>query len=182
MYENKVPTSIITKEFGLSRTSVSRILRKYGIERRGVGRIPSPKKPKRETVPELPNSIWKPILGYEGLYEVSDKGQVRSVDRVNHLGSKHKGRILRERTIPNGYVAVALTKEGKQTQYSIHRLVAIAFYGEPTDKDMQVNHKDGNKKNNVASNLEWVTRVENMRHAHDTGLMPRGKGSRGART
>lgn len=89
--------------------------------------------------------IWKPINGYEGLYEISNTG------RVNSLIS---GRILK--TYPNnkGYLYVRLTKDGQHKAFSVHRLVANAFIPN-TERMEQVNHIDGNKQNNYSENLEW---------------------------
>lgn len=104
---------------------------------------------------ELKNERWKPIFGYDGMYEVSDLGRVRS---------KKYGdwRVLRERKQNYGYLQVALCKEGKIKWLSIHRLVADAFINNDNLFNDQVNHKDENKENNRASNLEWCTAQYNM--------------------
>ena len=103
------------------------------------------------------NEIWKDIKGDEGLYQISNFGKV-----------KRKNRILKNRKISQ-YKGVALSKEGKVKNYTIHRLVAQAFIDNPKNKK-EVNHIDGNKDNNMVNNLEWVTRQENQQHAYDTGL------------
>lgn len=111
--------------------------------------------------------IWKPIKNYEGLYEVSNLGKVKSL-------SKRKGFIettdivLKPRNI-KGYLSVHLSKKGITKNLLIHRLVALAFIPNPEDKP-EVNHIDGNKKNNCVSNLEWVTKSENDLHAYKLGL------------
>ena len=88
---------------------------------------------------------WLPVPGYEGLYEVSDHGKVRS-----------RKKVLKEHPMRNGYYNVSLFKDGKYKAYGIHRLVALAFI--PNREHLpQVNHKDGNKKNNAVENLEWCT-------------------------
>jgi len=100
-----------------------------------------------------------------GGYEVSEIGQVRSVNRfVPCRGGKRlvEGRVLKPFVCKNtGYLQVMIARK----KYSVHRLIAEAFCGAHTD-DQVVNHKDGNRQNNVASNLEWITRSENIRHAY----------------
>ena len=116
---------------------------------------------------------WKPIEGYEGLYEVSDFGRVKSVDHetpVNDvLGRAYtkriKGRMRKTSKCPSGYLQVTLTRpEGTREVALVHRLVASAFVVNP-EALPEVNHKDGNKTNNSATNLEWCTRIENVHHA-----------------
>lgn len=103
---------------------------------------------------------WRPVVGYEDFYEVSDCGRVRSLDRwVNTKGGAKrmiKGRILRE-WLRGRYLCVALLHHNF---YSVHRLVAEAFLPNP-DNLPQLNHKDENPSNNVASNLEWCTQAYN---------------------
>ena len=107
---------------------------------------------------------WKPVVGYEGLYEVSDQGRVRSVDRITRDGRRWKGRVLSTSKVSSGYLHTVLSVDGKYDHVYVHRLVADAFVPNPQGK-LEVNHKDGNKKNNVASNLEWVTHSENGLHS-----------------
>lgn len=103
------------------------------------------------------NEIWKEIKGYEGLYEVSNTGKVRS---VSHKIQSYGGRyfmtrpLIRKTRIVAGYVQVDLCKEGKKHEYKVHRLVAEAFIPHPSQLRF-VNHKDENKINNNADNLEW---------------------------
>ena len=109
--------------------------------------------------------IWKPIKGYEGLYEISNYGQVKSNKREGT-----KGLLMKPLVVPlNDYYKVKLCKNGKERKYSIHRLVAETFVPNPNDKP-QVNHKNGNKHDNYFENLEWVTCSENLHHAYRTGL------------
>lgn len=120
------------------------------------------------------NEIWKPIKDFEGLYEVSNLGRVKSFDRVVNCGHGKtrvmKGKILKEVKLRDGYFYVRLCKDTISTRKSIHRLVAETYIPN-LDNKKEVNHIDGNKRNNNVSNLEWVTPKENMRHAWETGLL-----------
>lgn len=111
--------------------------------------------------------VWKDIAGYEGFYQVSNMGRVKSLDRyVPHktFGKKFcKGHIMATHINNAGYVSVNLCKGNKYTSYDIHRLVAIAFLSNP-DKLPEVNHIDENKQNNHIGNLEWVTKQQNESH------------------
>ena len=107
---------------------------------------------------------WRDIEGYEGLYQVSSLGNVRSQRRKTT-----KGGLLKIAKNPCGYSFVNLCKNGKASLKRIHRLVAEAFVPNPNGYS-DVNHIDGNKENNKASNLEWVTRSANINHAYKTGL------------
>jgi hypothetical protein len=116
---------------------------------------------------------WKDVSGYEGAYQVSDFGRVRSCDRVvlHNFGgeAKRKGQILKGVPDKDGYLKVNLKCKQIGKSSIVHRLVAIAFIPNPENKP-HVNHKDGIKNNNVLSNLEWNTLCENRQHAYDTGL------------
>ena len=108
---------------------------------------------------------WKPVVGYEELYEVSDLGNVRSI--VNRKNS-YAGKLLKP-SVKKGYRTFGITKDGKTKWRKASRLAAIAFLPNPKNKPT-VNHKDGIKSNDVLSNLEWATIAENTQHAFDTGL------------
>lgn len=120
--------------------------------------------------------MWKDIPGYEGFYQASSLGQVRSIDRerVDKLGRKFrvKGKIRKLATSEDGYLEVDLNCNGVVKYVRVHRLVALTFIANPENKP-EVNHKDGNKKNNNIHNLEWATTAENIRHAIHTGLKDR---------
>ena len=111
-----------------------------------------------------PVEQWKDIDGFEGLYKVSSHG---SVKRLGRNERKLKPRMCK------GYETVCLCKNGIRHNRRLNRLVAIAFIPNPENKP-EVNHKDGNKRNNTVSNLEWCTASENQRHARSTGLSPLG--------
>jgi hypothetical protein len=115
------------------------------------------------------NEIWKEIDGYDGIYEVSNKGRVKSLARFDLQGHKLKERILRPAVNSSGYCTVCLSKGGHRRLFTVHRLVAQTFISNPENKP-SVNHIDGDKTNNATTNLEWNTYLENMRHAINTGL------------
>jgi hypothetical protein len=102
---------------------------------------------------------WREIPGYEGFYWASSEGRIRN-------------RFGKIRTLSNhrdGYLKISLSVRNAKTTGSVHRLVASAFIPNPENKP-QINHKDGNKRNNIISNLEWSTSEENNNHAYETGL------------
>ena len=101
--------------------------------------------------------IWKDIVGYEGLYQVSNLGNVRSLN-YNHTG---KEKLLKQNINCNGYNYVVLAKEGSRKTYTIHRLVAIAFIPKSENKDC-VDHINGIRTDNRVVNLRWATLKENM--------------------
>ena len=115
--------------------------------------------------------IWKDIEGYEGLYQISNLGNVKSLHRIANIPNGHrkvKERILKQ-TENRGYRAVIISKEKTRKEFSAHRLVAFHFIPNPENKP-EVNHIDGNKSNNKVENLEWVTPSENIRHSYAVGL------------
>ena len=110
---------------------------------------------------------WKNIPGYDGIYQVSDQGDIRSIDRMVLMRMKgvqcqsfRPGHTIVPTKTKCGYHSVVLYRDGKGVHHLVHRLVATAFVPNPQGK-LQVNHKDENKRNNVASNLEWCTPQEN---------------------
>lgn len=109
--------------------------------------------------------MWNDIGGYEGMYQVSDSGEVRSLN-YRRTGET---RLLRLGVAPTGYLLVRLCKNGIVQTLRVHRLVAQAFVTNP-DNFPEVNHIDGDKQNNCVANLEWCTGSENIQHACRTGL------------
>lgn len=129
----------------------------------------------------IPNKIkttnvkmnWSEVKGYEGLYEVSDTGLVRGINRFVDLpnGTKRfvKGKQIKSRTNNYGYIEVRLSKNGTCRTHFVHRLVAMAFI--PNIDDMpQVNHLSGEKHDNTINNLEWTDASGNALHAYKNGL------------
>ena len=109
--------------------------------------------------------IWKDIENYEGLYQISNFGRVRSLNHFRKNGTGiylHKGKILIPQNA-NGYCFVRLSKNGKSKQYLLHRLVAQAFLPK-LEKYNEINHKDENKRNNHINNLEWCSHKYNINY------------------
>lgn len=124
----------------------------------------------------LKEVIWRDIEGYEGLYQVSNTGLVRSLDREVEVNAPNgivnrslKGKELKP-FFSQGYLKVALCLNNSRHNHLIHRLVAKAFHENPLDLP-QVNHIDAVKTNNSSENLEWVTESENTKHAFKLGIL-----------
>ena len=117
------------------------------------------------------DETWKDIDGYEGLYKISNFGRVLSLrygpkNRPSYIGEPKMMKLSRS---SSGYYHVQLYKDGKPTTKLVHSLVASAFVDNPFGKP-EVNHIDGDKSNNKSTNLEWVTKSENLKHADRIGL------------
>ncbi len=110
---------------------------------------------------------WLPAVGYEGVYEVSDLGRVR---RIGAARGATPGRVLKATVNRSGYLVVRLTVGARSVKAFVHRLVAMAHIGPPPSATHEVNHKDRDRLNPRATNLEWVTRSENIRHAITLGV------------
>lgn len=117
--------------------------------------------------------VWRDVINYSGLYQVSNTGNVRSIDRcVKHSRNGHiniKGQLIKQRINNRGYYSLSLCKDGKYKHCVVHKLVAESFIKNNSNKPF-INHKDGNKLNNLFSNLEWCTCSENNQHAYDVKL------------
>jgi hypothetical protein len=138
---------------------------------------------------------WRWVPGYRNLYKVSDAGRVKSVTRVVHMKDGRvqvrTGVVLKPGDLvsPSGkiYKVVSLWRDGKGRMHQVHRLVALAFIPNPDSKP-EVNHENGKTSDNRASNLTWMTRLENVEHAISTGLfrhdirnMPKGVANHNAK-
>lgn len=127
---------------------------------------------------------FKPIVSHLGLYSVSRNGEVKSIARTKRVGSIKTGikilpvkeRILKKSLDRLGYFSVRLSKNGKAQNCLVHRLVALAWIGQPPEGMPHINHIDGNKQNNHVSNLEWCSPIHNINHAIQSGLHPSPKG------
>lgn len=123
----------------------------------------------------IDNEEWRDLAGFEGSYQVSNLGRIRSIDRyVERCDGRlcfYKGRVLStfQGTTCN-YFSVQLSQNGQPSKFLLHRLIAITFLGLDPQSDLEVNHKDGNRHNNVVSNLEVVTHQQNIDHSRITGL------------
>jgi len=127
--------------------------------------------PQSNTSPEE----WRPVIGYEGWYEVSSCGRVR---RVATACGTSAGRVLRTPLArPNSYPRIHTSCQNRTKSVWVHRLVAEAFIG-PCPTGHQINHRNGIKTDNRVGNLEWATALTNLRHARDTGLLNPSRGER----
>ena len=117
--------------------------------------------------------IWKDITGYDGLYQVSNLGNVKSVEKYVNVNNKFKRkikeRIIKPSIVYNGYLRVCLAKDGVHKMHRVHRLVAETFL-ENIKCYEDVNHIDGDKLNNNIDNLEWCSRKQNIMHSWENGL------------
>lgn len=117
--------------------------------------------------------IWKDIENYDGVYQVSNLGRVRTKDRMierkYHNGYVRKGQIIKLQKDKDGYLKIHLYKNGKPKMYRVNRLVAETFISNPNNLS-QVNHKNLDKQDNRVENLEWISAIDNVRHAANFGL------------
>ena len=116
--------------------------------------------------------VWKDVVGYEGLYLVSNQGNIKSLPRN---GTCKQPKNLKMHLGNRGYYVVTLSKNNIRKKFLVHRIVASAFIDNPKNLP-QINHKDGNKINNNIENLEWITPYDNIRHSIETHLKPNDKG------
>jgi hypothetical protein len=130
-------------------------------------------KKKAPDVIDSGEEMWKPVSGWEGLYEVSSYGRVKSLARMTSSGNRSVPERILKHNVMKGYHCVTLQYDGRVKVYRVHRLVIGAFGESQPSEEYEVNHIDGDKSNNSIENLEWVTPKENTDHAFDTGLRPR---------
>lgn len=120
--------------------------------------------------------IWRDVKDFEGFYQVSNFGRIKSLDRIiqqhhrNQRNVEHiyKGKILKGNINKNGYITVDLHKKGKIKTFLLHRLIAETFIPKVKGKNI-INHKDNNPTNNQVNNLEWCTQSENIKYAYEFG-------------
>lgn len=113
----------------------------------------------------MKEELWKDIPNYEGLYQISNLGNIMSIRRK---------RLIKSDRRKDGYIQVHLTKDKKMKNFLLHRLVAITFIENYNDYEF-INHIDGNKENNSLNNLEWCDRSYNILHAYDNELIKKRK-------
>lgn len=125
----------------------------------------------------MQEEYWREIPGYEGLYEASNFGRVRSKEgkktHTDYHGNRQwKSRIMKTKKMKDGCIQVSLWKNGSHKDHLVYRLIATAFLGVPPNEKYTVNHKDGNRENNSVENLEWMSLADNIRHGFRNGLYP----------
>lgn len=118
---------------------------------------------------------WKDIPGYEGLYQVSDQGRIRSLERERiQMGTKYisPGKVMSPCVRKKGYNRISLRKNNKAKSFLLHRLVLLAFVGEPMDDKVLGMHLNDNPRDNRLVNLKWGSPADNSKDAWDKGLYP----------
>ena len=116
---------------------------------------------------------WRPVKGFEDLYQVSSEGRVMRIGAPAKRGHNTTGRLLKDH-FHKGYRIVNFCRNARRSRHLLHRLIAFAFLPPPEEGVQCINHKDGDKKNNDIANLEWVTFSENLKHSYRSlGRKPR---------
>lgn len=118
--------------------------------------------------------IWKPLINWEGIYEISNFGNIRSLDRYVNQGNRVifcKGKLLKPVLHKSNYCIVTLRNSGIQKVSKVHQLVMKTFNPNTSNKKLEINHIDGNTTNNRLDNLEWCTHKENLQHASKHHLL-----------
>lgn len=124
------------------------------------------------------DEVWKPLCGYEGIYEISNKGNFMSLTRYVDKGDviqKRVGRVKKQWLNQDGYPSVKLSRDGESKNVCVHLLVAKTFLGDMSD-EYEVNHIDYDRTNNDVSNLEWVSHKDNVSHSSSVGRYRRSYG------
>ncbi len=124
--------------------------------------------PEENNIQDLEGEVWRDVLGYEGYYQVSNMGRIKSLSRSTYH-FKNKERLFKMNPEKDGGIRVFLSKDLKNTRFQLHRLVAFAFIPNPKNLPF-INHISGNRADNRVENLEWVTPSENILHAYRIGL------------
>lgn len=124
----------------------------------------------------MTEEVWLPVPGYEGIYEASSHGRVRSLDRVvtcrNGRLQRRRGVVLKGRPDEDGYLRVSLWLDRNDKLVGIHRIVCLAFHGEPSSGANHAAHRDGDHLNNAADNLYWATPAQNEADKRRHGRVP----------
>ena len=113
----------------------------------------------------MKNVVWRDVKGYEGIYQISNYGEVIRLMSYDSRGHLRNSKILKQSKNKYGYLQLGLHKDGKEKKYLVHRLVAENFIDNPNNYP-EINHKDENKQNNSASNLEWCDRIYNVNYGN----------------
>lgn len=122
----------------------------------------------------MQKEVWRDVPGYERLYQVSNMGRVRSVERLVPFyngACRRYGGVMRPWGKRGSYLRIQLRKDGRSKDLAVHHIVWAAFFG-GRPKGFEINHKNGSKRDNRADNLELVTHSENIKHAYANGLIP----------
>ena len=125
--------------------------------------------------------VWMPVLGYEGIYEASNKGRIRRSFEANARSLGVPGKELRPVLSEKGYARVSLSKDGVVTNHAVHRLVLIAFCGPPPFEGAHAAHNDGDPSFNALTNLRWASPAENQQDVDRHGNRTRGSAIAGAK-